>query len=137
MTKILVVDDEARLVAQLKDRLEYTNYEVLTAYDGEEALEKARQERPDLIILDLMMPKMSGSEVCRLLKSDEKYREIPIIILTALAQKGDEALARDAGADEYVAKPFEPEVLLRKVRKLLSTSWAKRMVRGTGRKRGE
>jgi DNA-binding response OmpR family regulator len=117
--QILLVDDEAQLVDMLKIRLEANNYSVLTAYDGQEALEKARKENPDLIILDLMLPKMDGYKVCAMLKHDSRYSKIPIILCTARAQESDEKLGKEAGADAYIIKPFEPFVLLAKIEELL------------------
>ena len=117
--KILVIDDEPQLVDMVKMRLEANNYEVITAYDGEEAFRKAKEIKPDLIILDLMLPKIDGYKVCRMLKFDERYRKIPIIMFTARAQESDMQMAKDVGADGYITKPFEPEVLLSKIRELL------------------
>ena len=117
--RILVVDDEKFMVTVVKDRLEASGYEVLTAGDGQEALEKARSEGPDLIILDIMMPKLDGYQVCRMLKFDEKYNKIPIILFTARAQSSDELLGKEVGADAYVVKPFTPSVLLAKIKELL------------------
>ena len=118
--KILVVDDEIQLVEMVKLRLQANGYIVLTAGDGQEALEKARKEKPDLIILDLMLPKIDGYKVCRMLKFDKIYKAIPIIIFTAKAQQKDEELGKEMGADAYIAKPFEPEVLLEKMKELLN-----------------
>lgn len=117
--RILIVDDEEDILNVLKFRLEANNYEVLTASDGHEGLNKARTERPDLLILDLMLPKLDGYKVCRMLKFDESYKAIPIIMFTAKAQQKDEELGKEMGADAYIAKPFEPEILLEKIRVLL------------------
>lgn len=117
--RILVIDDEQDMVYAVRMGLEAGGYEVLTASDGQEGLEKARREMPDLIILDLMLPVMNGYKVCRMLKFDEKYKKIPIIMFTALGQKEDERLGYEVGADAYLIKPFEPEVLLRKISSLL------------------
>lgn len=118
--KILLVDDEVQLVEVVKMRLEANNYEVILAYDGQEALDKARKAKPDLIILDLMLPKIDGYKVCRMLKFDEKYKNIPIVMFTARAQESDEKLGLEVGADAYIVKPFEPEMLLGKIAELLS-----------------
>ncbi len=118
--RILMVEDETQLVEMVRLRLETNNYEILTAYDGMEALEKVKKERPDLIILDLMLPKIDGYKVCSLLKTDPKYNKIPIIILTARAQKEEIDLGKDLGADAYITKPFESEFLLEKIKELLS-----------------
>ena len=117
--KILIADDEVQLVEMLKMRLKANGYKVLTAYDGQEALEKARNQKPDLIILDLMLPKIDGYKVCRMLKFDKNYKSIPIILLTALAQKSDEEMGSQVGADAYIIKPFEPQMLLSKIKELL------------------
>ena len=117
--RILVVDDEEDILNVLRFRLEANNYEVLVASDGQEGLNKARSEKPDLMILDLMLPKIDGYKVCRMLKFDEAYKAIPIIIFTARAQKQDEELGMEMGADAYISKPFEPEILLGKIKELL------------------
>ncbi|MDI6606592.1 MAG: response regulator [Candidatus Omnitrophota bacterium] len=117
--KILLVDDEAQLVEMVKMRLEANGYQVLSAYDGQGALDKARKERPDLIILDLMLPKIDGYKVCRMLKFDEKYKNIPIILFTARAQEADMELGKEVGADAYITKPFDPPSVLKKIKELL------------------
>ena len=117
--RILVVDDEADLAKAIEIRLKQADYEVLVAYDGSAALEKARSEKPDLIILDLMLPGMSGYKVCRLLKFDERYKKIPIIMLTARSQESDEQLGLECGADVFITKPFESQMLLLKIQELL------------------
>ena len=117
--KILIVDDEADLVETLKFRLETAGYEVVTAFDGQEGLKKARNENPDLIILDLMLPKLDGYRVCRMLKFDEKYKGIPIILFSARVQESDIKMGEEQGADAYVTKPFDPKTLLAKIDELL------------------
>ena len=117
--RILVVDDEKELVMMLKTRLEANQYEVLCAYDGQEGLEKARSEKPDLIILDLMLPKMDGYRVCGLLKKDARYVQIPIVLFTAKGREEDRKLGEEVGADAYVTKPFEAQILLGKIRELI------------------
>lgn len=120
MTKrILLVDDEKDLVETLTYRLEANNYEVIPAYDGQEGLNKAKSEKPDLIILDLMLPKMNGYEVCQLLKFDEKYKHIPIIMFTARTQESDKKTGLEVGTNAYITKPFEAQVLLSKIKELL------------------
>lgn len=114
--KILVVEDDLVTQRMLSARLEITGYDVITASDGEEALNKARKENPDLLILDLMLPKMTGYEVCRMLKFDDKYKKIPIIILSSLDQQDEREKAVKAGADTYVIKPFDLELLLVKIK---------------------
>ena len=122
MAKLLVIDDEIQLVEMVKMRLEANGHEVITAYDGQEGLEKAKSENPELIMCDIMMPKMDGYKVCGLLKHDSRYSKIPIILFTARAQKEDEELGREVGADAYITKPFEPPVLLAKIDELLKKS---------------
>ncbi len=117
--KILLVEDEPQLVDMLKLRLEANNYEVAIAYDGKQALEKAQTEQPDLIILDLLLPKLDGYTVCGLLKKDARHAHIPIVVLTARAQEADIKMGKEVGADEYITKPFEPKVLLEKINNLL------------------
>ena len=117
--KVLVVEDETELVAALEVRLKTEGYEVIAAYDGEEGLNKAREEEPDLIILDIMLPKMDGFKVSRILKFDERYEHIPIIMLTAKTEQEDKALGDETGANEYITKPFEWEYLSGKIKELL------------------
>lgn len=117
--RILVVDDEPDIVETLKFRLESKGYEVITAFDGLEALEKARKGKPDLIILDIMLPKMDGYQVCRLLKFDEKYSSIPVVMLTAKTQEADKVTGLKTGADVYVTKPFDANKLLEIIKEML------------------
>jgi DNA-binding response OmpR family regulator len=119
LKRILIVDDEVQLVEMVKMRLESAGYEVILAYDGQEGFEKARRDKPDLIILDLMLPKMDGYKVCGLLKNDARYSKIPIIMFTARVQDEDMRLGKDLGAQEYVTKPFDPKILLSKIKELL------------------
>jgi len=118
--KILVVDDEADLVETVRFPLEMEGFNVLICYNGEDALNQARKERPDLILLDLMLPKLDGYKVCRLLKFDEKYKHIPILMLTAKTQEKDKLLGKETGADEYITKPFDIDELMKKVKTYLS-----------------
>ena len=117
--RILVVDDEVQLVEMVKIRLEANDYEIITAYDGQEALEKARNEKPDLIILDLRLPKLDGYTVCRMLKFDEKYKSIPILMFTARVQESDKKMGQEVGADAYITKPFDPQILLSKIKEFI------------------
>lgn len=117
--KILLVDDEKDLVETLTLRLKASGYEVIPAYDGQEALDKAKSEKPDLIILDLMLPKMDGYKVCGLLKADARYKKIPIVMFTARAQESDRDIGMEVGADGYITKPFEAKALLGKIEELL------------------
>ena len=117
--RILVVDDEKDMVYAVKLQLEANAYDVLTAQDGQEALDKAHREKPDLIILDVMLPKVDGYKVCRMLKFDKKYKKIPILMFTARVTKNDEKIGFEVGADAYITKPFEPPMLLAKIKELL------------------
>ena len=117
--KILIVDDEDDIVYALRMQLEARKFTVVTANNGQEALNVARTQKPDLIILDLMLPKIDGYKVCRMLKFDEKYKNIPIIMFTARSQESDQKLGFEVGADAFFTKSFEPAVLLKKVEELL------------------
>ncbi len=117
--KILVVDDEADLVETIRFSLELGGYNVLVASNGEEGLNLARQEKPDLILLDLMLPKLDGYKVCRLLKFDERYKHIPILMLTAKTQEKDKILGKETGANEYITKPFDMDELMAKIKSYL------------------
>jgi two-component system alkaline phosphatase synthesis response regulator PhoP len=119
-TKILIVEDEPNMVAGLRDNFEYEGFRVATAMDGVEGLEKALQDSPDLVILDVMMPRMSGLDVCRQLKS--KRPSIPIIMLTARGQEVDKVVGLELGADDYVTKPFSIRELLARVKAVLRRS---------------
>ncbi len=120
LPKILIIDDEVDLVETVRFPLELEGYQVLVAYNGEEGLQLARKENPDLIILDLMLPKIDGFKVCRFLKFDDKYKHIPIIMLTARSQEKDRLLGKETGADEYITKPFDIDDLLNRIKKYIS-----------------
>jgi DNA-binding response OmpR family regulator len=115
-SRILVVDDEPPIVDLLTYNLERANYHVLVARDGQEALELARREQPDLIILDLMLPRLDGLEVCRTLRRE---RDVPIIMLTARDAEVDRVVGLELGADDYVVKPFSVRELIARVRSVL------------------
>jgi len=117
--RLLLVDDEVELVEMIKFRLEASGYEVLTANDGQQALEIARREKPDLVILDVMLPKMDGYKVCGLIKKDSRYAHIPVMMFTAKAMDADMKLGQEVSADAYLTKPFEPKVLLEKIKELV------------------
>ena len=117
--KILLVDDEKDIVKMLDYNLKKEGYKAVSAYDGEKALDSARREIPDLIILDLMLPGMDGLEVCKLLKKEPKTSHIPIIMLTAKTQEADKIVGLELGADDYVTKPFSPRELLARVKAIL------------------
>ena len=118
--KILLVDDEPSLVKVVGKRLELEGFDVRVAMDGEEALQMVIADRPELIILDVMLPKMNGHEVCRKLKWDTRYQKIPIIMFTAKVQERDERMGFEAGADGYIRKPFRAPELVEKIRSLLA-----------------
>lgn len=118
--KILIVDDEEDLVETVRFPLEMEGYHVLVSHNGEEALDQARIENPDLILLDLMLPKVDGYEVCHRLKSDDRYKHIPILMLTAKSQEKDMMLGMETGANEYITKPFDIRDLLKKVKERLN-----------------
>ena len=117
--KILIVDDEVDLVETVRFPLEMEGFNILVSYNGEDALNQARKEKPDLILLDLMLPKLDGYKVCRLLKFDERYKNIPILMLTAKTQEKDKALGMETGANEYITKPFDLDRLIEKVKSYL------------------
>lgn len=117
--RILLVDDEKDFAETVAFQLEELGYDIIVAGDGEEGLDKARQEKPDLIILDLMLPKINGFDVCRKLKTDKKYSDIPIIMLTAKFQPVDIKFGKAMGADFYITKPFEHDILAKKIHELL------------------
>jgi two-component system, OmpR family, alkaline phosphatase synthesis response regulator PhoP len=118
--KILIVDDEPDILFMLQSRLEAHEYDVVIASNGEEALEKARAENPDIILLDVMMPPPNGFQVCRTLKDDPAYKHIPVIMLTAKTTESDQFWGLESGADGYVTKPYNSEELLSKIAELLS-----------------
>jgi DNA-binding response OmpR family regulator len=118
--KILVVDDEVYIVQILEFSLSrIEGYDVITATDGEEALEKVREGKPDLVVLDVMMPKMDGYETCKRLKQDPELAEIPVILLSAKGRTMDQNKGFEVGADDYITKPFSPRKLIDKINVLL------------------
>lgn len=128
MKKILVIDDLPENVFMLQDRLEHEGYEVLTAYDGKSGIEKAKGDLPDLILLDVMMPDISGFDVCKDLVSDEKTSGIPIILVTAKTGAEDTKEGLDAGAFDYIKKPFNKIELLARVKSALKLSEANKLL---------
>ena len=120
--RVLVVDDEPDLVRILEFGLKAAGYQVETASDGQEGLKKAREQKPDIILLDLMLPKLDGYKVCRLLKFDERYKHIPIMILSARTQEGDQNLAHEMGANRFLTKPYEFSEILQHIQALLKLS---------------
>jgi len=115
-SKILVVDDDRKIVGLVRLYLERDGYRVLVAYDGLKALELARQRRPDLVVLDLLLPEVDGLDVCRILQTES---QVPIIMLTAKTTEADRLVGLDLGADDYVTKPFSPRELVARVRAVL------------------
>ena len=116
---VLAADDDEDILELVAFRLERSGYTVVRARDGEEAVELARQAKPDLAVLDVMMPKLDGFEVTRRLRADEATRRMPIILLTARAQDADLQRGFEAGADDYVRKPFSPQELQMRVQSIL------------------
>jgi len=118
--KILVVDDEVNITQILEFSIGAEGYEVIAAQNGEEAIDKARREQPDLIILDIMMPIIDGYEACRILKANPLTKHIPVILLTAKGRDIDKRLGYEVGATDYIIKPFSPNKLIDRIHKLLS-----------------
>lgn len=119
--KILAVDDEKHIVRLVQVNLERQGYEVITAYDGKEALQKVEEERPDLIVLDVMMPYMDGFEVLQNLRRNPSTRDIPVIMLTAKAQDADVFRGWQSGVDCYLTKPFNPMELVSFVQRIFKS----------------
>lgn len=117
--KILVVDDEQKIINIVRAYLEKENYQVVTASDGETALKMFRREKPDLIVLDLMLPRLSGNDVCRIIRGES---ETPIIMLTARDELTDKIVGLELGADDYVTKPFEARELVARIKAILRRS---------------
>ena len=117
--KILVIDDEPLVVEVLKIRLRMNNYQVITACDGVEGVERALREKPDLIILDIVMPGLDGYQVCQKLKEDGKTKTIPVIMLTALGQSAERKKGFSFGAYDYIFKPYDDEELLNSIERAL------------------
>lgn len=113
--KVLIVDDEQDIVESLKFVLEASGFTCFCGYNGEEGLRLAKEVTPDLIILDVMMPKINGYKICRLLKYDNKYKNIPILMVTARSQDEDKLIGEETGVDEYITKPFELDEIVKKV----------------------
>jgi DNA-binding response OmpR family regulator len=117
MKKILLVDDEKEFVEMVTIRLEARGFKVISAFDGDEAVKAVEREKPDLILLDLLMPKVSGFEVCKKLKEDDRFKNIPIIILSGLGQREDIEKTKALGVDSYFIKPLEIEDLVVEINK--------------------
>jgi len=125
LKKVLVVEDEANIRLSIEICLEQAGYAVITAEDGISAVEQAIESKPDLILLDLILPKMNGYLVCEALKGETATRDIPVVAISARAQEGDIKKAREAGVVDYIVKPFAPEELRRTVRKYIITEEGK------------
>lgn len=117
--KILIADDSPTILTMINEIIISAGYDTLTAIDGQEALDKARKEKPDLIVLDLMLPKIDGYKVCAMLKFDKNFSKIPIIILTARAGENDKEMGKEVRADFYITKPVDPGVLVNKIKELI------------------
>ena len=120
--RVLVVDDDRQIVRLLQSYLQQSGFTVLTAYDGEEALHAIRRERPDLVVLDLMLPKRDGLDVARIVRSDETLAATPILMLTARVEDVDKILGLELGADDYLTKPFNPQEVVARTRAILRRS---------------
>ncbi|KAA1039906.1 response regulator transcription factor [Macrococcus equipercicus] len=118
--KVLVVDDEQSIVTLLQYNLQQAGYDVVTAYDGEEGLNKVFTERPDIVVLDLMLPKMDGVEVCKAVRSEKNH--VPILMLTAKDDEFDKVLGLELGADDYMTKPFSPREVVARIKAILRRS---------------
>ena len=130
-SKVLIADDNPQILELLEAYLEPLALEVSLAADGQAALDKVESAAPDLILLDVMMPKQSGFEVCRMLKEDPRYRDIPIVMITALNEVGDQERARECGADDFLCKPVNKLELIKRVRGLLKLRHLKRNLDGS------
>ena len=117
--RVLVVDDDPVIVRLLEVNFEMEGFQVVTAVDGQDGVDKAKSEQPDVVVSDVMMPKLNGLELTAALKADDSTKHIPIILLSAKAQVDDVRAGLEAGADDYVTKPFEPLDLIDRVTKLL------------------
>ena len=117
--KILVVEDEPAMVELLRYNLESEGFDVATAHDGDEALLALEEEQPDMLLLDWMLPKVSGIEICRRLRRDQRHGNMPVIMITARGEEADRVRGLDVGADDYVAKPFSPAELMARIRAVL------------------
>ena len=120
MKKVLIADDHPEAVELVRVTLEDEDYEIVNTSNGKETLKKARAEKPDIVLLDVVMPKMDGFEVCRQLRKDPQTKEILIVVLTAKGQEVDKERGRKVGADDYITKPFSPSALLIKIEEILT-----------------
>ncbi len=121
--KMLIVEDEGDILELLSAIFEdIGDYEILCARDGEEAIRMAQDDNPDIILLDILLPKMNGYEVCQSVKSDPTMSHIKVLVISGVAQKSNRQKAREVGADAFIAKPFDPIALVKKVEELLSSA---------------
>ncbi|KKL90904.1 hypothetical protein LCGC14_1900030 [marine sediment metagenome] len=120
MKKILIADDKLEVVELLRATMEGEDYQIISASDGREALEKIGKEKPDLVLLDVVMPKMNGLEVLAKVKKDPQTKDVPIIMLTAKGQQLDKDKGIGLGAEDYIIKPFSPSHLLRKIEEIMA-----------------
>ena len=127
--KILVVDDEEDILELVKYNLEREGFQVKCVESGEKAMARIRQEAPDLVVLDLMLPGIDGLEVARRLKQDQKYAGIPIIMLTAKGEEADIVTGLELGADDYITKPFSPRILIARIKVILRRQSRKSRIR--------
>lgn len=122
MTKILIADDEKDILELIRFVLEFSNFEVVTAENGEEAVRKVLAEIPDLVLLDVRMPRMTGHQACQALKANPKTRNIPVVFLSARGQDADVKYGLSLGAADYILKPFSPEELPNRLRAVLASA---------------
>lgn len=122
MIKILIAEDEPDIRELISLTLKFSGYEVVSVKDGSEAVDIAQAENFDLILMDVRMPRMTGYEACRILRSNDSTREIPIIFLSAKGQESEVQAGLEAGADQYILKPFAPEMLTRKIKEVLNSN---------------
>lgn len=121
MSKVVVIDDEPFILMMVEDKLKRAGISVVTSRESVRAVDLIRREQPDLVILDWMMPEVSGLEICRVLKADPELSNIPIFMLTAKGQEEDEKIGFKSGVNKYITKPFSPKVLLEMVQSELGT----------------
>ena len=119
MSKVIVIDDEPFILMMIEDKLKKAKIDVLTLRESRNALEVIKREKPELIILDWMMPELSGIDLCRIIKADPELKEIPIFMLTAKGQDSDEQIGIQCGASRYITKPFSPKSLLEMVQEII------------------
>lgn len=124
MAKILIADDEPDIRELVAFTLRFAGHEVIKTTNGEEALQAALREVPDLVLLDVRMPRLTGYEACQQIKANEKTRDVPVVFLSAKGQEGEIQTGMESGAEEYIVKPFSPDQLLERVRQILARSAA-------------